>query len=252
MSELLVKHTKLANIRRGDMILYKAEGLLNGDFLGELIAQLEGGPLRLTHAAMVRDVPDPDARVIQVGERDGHPLFKVEERAWTETFPVETPFDDETKSGIIIRNTMGVKLEATFPKCREWAVSEWDSEFIQVFRIRNLTAQNIEDIIRMQQDMVGIGPLDEHGNHADAWEYNIAEFLTFGLLNQAAAKICSQFVADPVYTSTLLRGCANGNYAIPMTPDLRGNRDPEKTPNDLIMSGFAWPVPFQGLLEPAA
>jgi len=248
MSDLLVKDTKLSNVKRGDLILYRAEGLMNGDFLGELIADLEGGPLRLTHAAMVRDVPDPNARVIQVGERNGTPIFKVEECQTIETITRETPFDGETKYGQILRNTMGVKLEATFPKCREWSIAEWDSEFIQVYRIRNLTPQNIEDIIQLQQDMVGFESFDLKGNHPDAWEYNIAEFLTFGLLNQAAAKICSQFVADPVYTSTLLRGCSNGNYALPLTPDLRGNRDPEKTPNDLILSGFCYRIDHQGLL----
>jgi hypothetical protein len=248
MSELLVRDTKLSNVRRGDVILYRAEGIMNGDFLGELIADLEGGSLRLTHAAMVRDVPDPNAKVIQVGERNGIPIFKVEERRIIETIMRETPFYGESKYGQILRNTMGVKLEATFPKCREWSISEWDSEFIQIYRIRNLTPQNIEDIIRMQQDMVGFESFDTKGNHPEAWDYNIAEFLTYGLLNQAAAKICSQFIAEPVYMSTLLRGCANGNYALPMTLDLRGNRDPEITPNDLILSGFAWPVPFQGLL----
>jgi hypothetical protein len=220
---------------------------MNGDFLGELIADCEGGPLCLTHAAVVRDVPDPNARVYQVTTRNGIPIFKIEESKSVETITRETPYEGESQYGQLLRNSMGVKLEATFPVCREWCISEWDSEFIQIYRVRGLTELNIEDIIRMQQDMVGFESFDLKGNHPDAWAYNISEFLTFGALNQAAAKICSQFVADPIYTSTLLRGCANGNYAIPMTPDLRGNRDPEKTPNDLIMSGFAWPVPFQGL-----
>lgn len=249
MKELFVRDTKLANIQRGDLILYEAQGLHNGDFLGELIARLEGGDLRLTHAATVRDVPDPNAKVYQVAERDGMPIFKVEERAWLEQVNFETPYEEYPKMGVIKRNTMGIKLEATFPKCQEWPIAEWDSRFIKIFRVRNLTPKNIEDVIRLQQDMVGTEEFDAKGIHKDAWDYNLAEFLTFGLLNQVAAKICSQFVAEPYYTSTLLRGCANGNYPIALTPDLRGMRDNEITPNDLIMSGMAWPVKFQGLRE---
>ncbi len=250
MPELLVKDTKLINIRRGDLLLYKAEGLLNGDFLGELIATFEGGTGRYTHAAVVRDVPDPNAPVYQVTERDGAPIFKVKERQWTEEQTLDTPWSDEnsnpiTNKRIILRNTQGVKLEATWPKCRQWVISEWDSEFLQVFRVRYMLPQNIEDMLKFQADMAG------GFEQNDGWDYNVAEFLTFGLLNQAAAKICSQFFAEPVYNSTLIHGCKLGDCAIALTPDLRGIRDPQITPNDLQMSGFVWPVPFQGLLQAA-
>ena len=247
MSKILVKDTQLSLVRPGDILLYKAEGLQNGDFLGELIATFEGGQGRYTHAAIVRDAPDPNAACTEV--RPG--IFKVDETKTIEKITRETQFQDEVQQGEVLRNTMGVKLESTFPTAREWGI-DWENAWMEVWRIRDLMPENVRDILRQQQDMAGFLPFDAQGNHPDAWDYNIAEFLTYGLLNQAAAKICSQFVADPVYTSTLLRGCANGNYALPMTPDLRGNRDPEKTPNDLIMSGFAWPVPFQGLLEAAS
>jgi len=249
MRDLCVRDTYLSAVKPGDLILYKAQGLMNGDFLGELIARLEGGDLRLTHAAIVRDVPHPEAEVYQAGERNGEPIFKVREREWFDNFELETQWEGEKVPGVIKRNTMGMKLEATYPVCREWPIAEWDSEHIEIFRVRNLTADNVADVLHAAQDMVGTGPFDDKGNHADAWQYNIAEFLTFGFLNQAAARICSEFCAVPIYNSTLLRGCANGKYAIALTPDLRGIRDPEITPNDLILSGMAFPIKFQGLLK---
>jgi hypothetical protein len=241
---LFVKDTCLSLVRRGDFILYKAEGLLNGDFLGELIATFEGGQGRYTHVASVRDVPEPNAAVTEI--QPG--IFKVEERQWKETQSYQTGFEGEVKTGEVLRNTAGIKLEATWPKCREGVIN-WESPWIEVWRVRNLTSQNIDDILRIQQDMVGYEAMDNNGQHADAWDYNIAEFLTFGLLNQAAAKICSQFEAEPVYTSTLIRGCRNGNYPIALTPDLHGIKDPQITPNDLALSGWAYRVTFQGLLS---
>jgi hypothetical protein len=242
--QLLVKHTKLSIVRPGDILLYSAQGLGSGDVLGEIIVMFEGGKLRYTHAASVRDVPDPEAPVVLMPNGK----YKVVEKSWKAPIQRETPFEGKMEEGEVLRNTMGVKLEATWPKCREWSI-DWENDNMSVWRIRNLSPQNIIDILRMQQDMVGIGRIDLRGNHNDAWDYNLAEFLSFGFLNQAAAKICSEFVADPVYVSTLLRGCANGNYPIALTPDLRGNRDPEKTPNELALSGFAYHIDYQGLLE---
>lgn len=244
---LLVKDTNLVNVQQGDMLLYKAEGLLNGDFLGELVATFEGGQGRYTHTASVRDVPDPDAEVNQVAEREHTPIFKVAERQWTEEQKLETGWCDEDSNEIfdtriILRNTMGVKLEATWPKCRQWSIAEWDSEWLEVWRVRNLTPVNVADMLKIQADMAG-----SYGKN-DGWDYNVAKFLTFGYLNLAAAKICSQFYAEPVYTSTLIRGCKNGNYAIALTPDLRGIRDPQITPNDLAMSKLAYRIRHQGLL----
>jgi len=243
MNPILVRHTRISLIQPGDFLLFKARGLDKGDFLGEIIAHFEGGNARYTHAASIRDVPDPETVVSEI--RPG--VFKVYEKAWLENFSYDSCFEGETKVGTIKKNTMGIKLEATWPKCREWAI-DWENENMEVWRVRFLTPQNIEDILRMQQDMVGVGPLDDLGNHADAWDYNVAEFLTFGLLNQASAKICSQFVADPVYNSTLIRGCLVGNFPIALTPDLLGNRDQEKTPNDLALSGFAYRINHQGLI----
>lgn len=244
---LLVKDTNLSQVQQGDLLLYKAQGLMNGDFLGELIATFEGGHGRYTHAAVVRDTPDPNAPVNQVAERQGTPIFKVAERQWTEEQKLETPWCDEDSepifdTRILLRNTMGVKLEATWPKCRQWSIAEWDSEWLEVWRVRYLTPQNITDMIRIQSDMAG-----SYGKN-DGWDYNVAEFLTFGLLNLAAAKICSQFYAEPVYNTTLLRGNAIGDFPIALTPDLRGIKDPEITPNDLYMSKFAYRIRHQGLL----
>ena len=242
MSKLLVKNTNLINIRKGDLLMFQAAGILNGDFLGELIATFEGGEGRYTHVASVRDIPNPEAEVVEV--QPG--VFQVKENQTVEEIEVETQFEDYSKKGFLLHNDTGIKLEATFPKCREGAI-DWANPWMEVWRIRDLTDQNIKDILKLQQDMVGIGPVNGHGEHDDAWDYNVAEFLTFGLLNQAAAKICSQFEADPVYVATLMRGCKNGNYAIPLTPDLKGNRDPQKTPNDIALSGSAYRIQFQGL-----
>ena len=227
-----VKDTNLINVQVGDILLFKAKGLLQGDFLGELIATFEGGSGRYTHAARVRDLPNPEAEVEEV--QPG--IFKVyKSETWIEEVKKETPFEGEFDCQKLLKSESGIKLEATWPKCREWVI-DWENESMEVWRCRNLTDENIADIIKLNQDMVG-------------WDYNIAEFLTFGLLNQAAAKICSQFVAEPVYTTTLLRGCKNGNYAIALTPDLAGIKDPEITPNDLYSSGFLYKIRYQGILD---
>ena len=76
---MLVKETNLVNLQQGDILLFKAAGLLNGDFLGELIADLEGGKGRYTHGATVRDLPNPNSEVSEV--RPG--IFKVnDETTW--------------------------------------------------------------------------------------------------------------------------------------------------------------------------
>jgi hypothetical protein len=227
-----VKDTNLINIKVGDILLFKYRGLIpEGDVLGFFIATLEGGKGQYTHAASVRDLPDPESEVIEV--KPG--IFKVADGStWKEPYTVETPFDGNLETKERLRSHMGIKLEATWPKCQEWPI-DWENEWMEVWRCRNLSPQNIADIIKIQEDMLG-------------WEYNIAEFLSFGLLNQSAAKICSQFVAEPIYNTTLLRGCTNGNYAIALTPDLAGIKDQEVTPNDLYDSGFIYKIRHQGLL----
>ena len=242
---ILVKDTQLSLVRPGDILLYKAEGLQNGDFLGELIATFEGGQGRYTHAAIVRDIPNLDSICTEV--RPG--IFKVDETKIIQKITRETEFDGEAQPGEILRNTMGVKLESTFPTAREWGI-DWENAWMEVWRVRNLTPANVANILKIQQDMAGFEPFDANGNHLDAWAYNIAEFLTFGLLNEAAAKICSQFVAEPVYIETLLNGNGAGKYPIALTPDLRGIRTPEIVPNALVLSGQAYKVAFQGLLLP--
>lgn len=228
---MLVKETNLSLIQTGDILLFKAAGLMNGDFIGELIADLEGGRGRYTHGATVRDKPDPNAEVTEV--RPG--IFKVNDsNPWTESYQVETQYDNESITLQRLRSKRGIKLEATYPRCQESTI-DWDNKWMEVWRCRYLTDDNIKDIIHAQEDMLG-------------WDYNIAEFLSFGMLNQAAAKICSQFVAEPIYNTTLFRGTANGKYAIALTPDLAGIKDPELTPNDLYESGYLFRVRYQGLL----
>ena len=226
-----VKDCNLINIQVGDILLFEARGLLNGDFLGELIADLEGGKGRYTHAASVRDLPDPESDVEEV--KPG--IFKVSNGAtWNEPYTEETQYADSPEQKNRVRSHMGIKLEATFPKCQEWPI-DWENEWMSVWRVRNLSPDNIKDIIRAQEDMIG-------------WDYNIAEFLTFGLLNQAASKICSQFVSEPIYNTTLFRGNLAGNFPIALTPDLAGIKDPEITPNDIYDSGNVFRVKYQGLL----
>jgi len=241
-----VKHTYLSHLLPGDMLFFLAAGIDHGDYLGELIAQLEGGTQRITHVATLRDSPDPEARLDEV-RLD---IFKVAFRPgneWIEEFRVETEYEDQFGRGFRKRHDAGIKLEATWPKCREASV-DWENENMFVRRIKDLTAANVQDVLRLQGDMVGTGPFNKDGNHEDAWDYDLAEFLTFGLLHQAAAKICSRFGAEPYYTTTLLRGTSKGNYPIALTPDLKGMRDPEITPNEIYLSENTSAVRFQGLL----
>jgi hypothetical protein len=227
-----VKDTNLVNVNQGDILLFKYRGLIpEGDVLGFFIATLEGGKGQYTHAASVRDIPDPEAEVLEVSPG----IFKVTDgTTWKEPYTVETPYDGQTEQKERLRSHMGIKLEATWPKCQEWPI-DWENAWMEVWRCRDLMPDNVSDIIKFQEDMIG-------------WEYNLVEFLSFGLLNEAAAKICSQFVAEPIYSSTLLRGTANGNYAIALTPDLAGIKDQEITPNDLYDSEFLYRVHYQGLL----
>jgi hypothetical protein len=227
-----VKDTYLSLVQVGDILLFKSRGLLNGDVLGEVIADLEGGRGNYTHAAIVRDLPDPEADVAEVRPN----VFKVVDGSTT---TVQTMREGEHADEVIMVNRlrcpMGVKLEATWPKCQEWPI-DWENEAMEVWRVRNLTPENISDVIALCNDMIG-------------WDYNLFEFLTFGVLNQAHAKICSQFVSEPVYTTTLLRGNAIGKFSIALTPDIAGNKDQELSPNDIANSGHTYKITFQGKLE---
>ena len=86
-------------------------------------------------------------------------------------------------------------------------------------------------------------------NDMIGYKYDLANFLSFGGVHLAAARICSEFISDLAYNASMLRG---SDYPLCLTPDISGNQDAQKTPNDLINSGEMFRVPFQGLLGATA
>lgn len=239
-----VKDTNLSKLQKCDIMMYMYAGIFPAlDILGGIIVAGEGnegrdrnqdgkpdvGPGKgiYTHCAWLRDLPDPEAEVEEV--RPG--IFKVRDHStWTEK--VERP--GHYQSQIVIkkrtRSKAGMRVHATFPQVRE-ETADYDNEHMEVWRIRNLMPEVAEGIVKLINDMIG-------------YQYNIAEFLTFGLARQAHARICSQFIGEPAYYASMLLG----KQPIELTPDIAGIRgDQLITPNDLINSGSVFRPTFQGL-----
>lgn len=243
---LRVKDTNLINLRPCDILMYRAGSLLwpDWDILGGLISGLEGnkGTSRdpnapglskgdYTHCAWVRDIPDPEAEVEEVSDRPG--VFKIKDgQTWLERVELPSPWCDEQQFADRLRCKMGVRVHATWPCVKEESI-DWENPHMEVWRLRRLTPEIADGIIKLANDSIG-------------FQYDIAEFLTFGAVHLPSSKICSEFISDLAYYASMLRG--NG-APILCTPDLRGNRDCEKTPNDIINSEELVKVRFQGLLS---
>jgi hypothetical protein len=236
---LYVRDTNLVNVRVGDILAYHAKGIIpEGDFLGALITAFEGskgldglsGPYDdITHLAWVRRMPTPTAEVVEVKPS----IFKVvDSQVTTYVEKTETAWADENPMRIRKHSHSGIKLEATWPSVQE-NVIDWENAWMRVFRIREFTAQMIEATMAFNDDMID-------------WQYDIADFCTFGNLRLPNAKICSELVADNAYYGSL---AVTLKYGIALTPDIAGNKDTQKTPNDILNSGLVYPIKYQGLLK---
>lgn len=236
-----VRDTNLINIHRADVIMYRAGVLLWPDFdvLGNIIKVFEGnkGTDRdpnapglsagdYTHCAWVRDVPDPDAEVEEV--QPG--IFKIlENRTWTETIKMPTSWENDFEEVERVRCKTGIRVHSTWPVVKQESI-DWENPHSEVWRIRNMTPAIAEGIMRLANDMIG-------------WKYNLAEFLTLGVLHLPSAKVCSRFISDIAYNASIL---LSENAPMCLTPDVAGNEDQIPTPNDLINSGWMYRVTYQG------
>jgi hypothetical protein len=241
-----VSQTKFANLKRGDILMYRAGDLLwpEWDVLGNLITSLEGNtgtardPKALgyssgdyTHCAWLRDLPDPDAEVEELPDRPG--IYKIKDGAtWIEEELVPGRWDEEQLvAKKRLTSLMPIRVHATWPCVLEETI-DLENLHMEVWRMRRATPEIIEGVLKLANDMIG-------------WQYDLADFLTFGNLHLPSAKICSEFIADIAYNASMLR---SNDYPICLTPDIAGNADKQKTPNDLINSGELIKIDFQGLL----
>jgi hypothetical protein len=246
---LQAKDTYMTNLRRGDIIMYRAGDLLwpDWDILGGLIKTLEGntgtsrnpnipgyGNGDYTHAAWVVSPPDPDALVIEVSDRPG--IYRIEDgKTWPIFERIPGRWDEQKE---ITRKRLGslmpVRVHATWPDVREETI-DLENPHMEVWRMRRATHEIIEGCLKLAVDMLG-------------YKYDLADFLTFGNLHLPGADICSEFITDLAYYSSMLIGT---DYPICLTPDIAGNADKQKTPNDLINSGELFMIRHQGLREAA-
>ena len=251
MSEIiLAKQTNLINVRRGDIAMWVAGDLFFPDFdvLGNLIAAFEGNKGtdrdpnapgfssgRYTHCGWIRDAVDPEAEVEEVSDRPG--VFKVKDGS-TWTVPETLPGRWAEEPTIIkqrLASRMPIRVHSTWPVVKEETI-DLENPHLEIWRLRRATPEIIDGIIKLANDMIG-------------YKYDLANFLSFGGVHLAAARICSEFISDLAYNASMLRG---SDYPLCLTPDISGNQDAQKTPNDLINSGEMFRVPFQGLLGATA
>lgn len=243
---LKVKHTKFMYLRQGDILMHRAGDLLwpDWDVLGGLIAGLEGntGTDRdpkapgwskgdYTHCGWLRDLPNPEAEVEELSDRPG--VFKIKDGStWQRQETLPGRWDEEPT---IVKNrltsNMPIRVHATWPKVLEETI-DLENKHMEIWRLRRATPEIIFGILKLANDMIG-------------YQYDLANFFTFGNLHLPSSDICSEFISDAAYYSSML---FSQQYPIMLTPDILGNRDKQKTPNDLINSGEMFKVDFQGLL----
>lgn len=247
MSEIIrVKHTYLSKVQPGDVPMWRAGSLLMPDWdaLGRLIAALEGnkGTDRdpnapgfskgdYTHCGWIGAAADPEAEVEACSDRPN--VFKIKDGSTWET--EETiPGRWEEEQAITVKRVqshMPIRIHSTYPVVRRETI-DLEHPHLEMWRLRRATPDIIEGILKLANDMIG-------------YRYDLANFLTFGGLHLAAARICSEFVSDLAYYSSMLR---SKEYPICCTPDIAQNKDAQKTPNDLINSGELIRFTHQGLL----
>lgn len=247
-----VKDTNLINVKKGDVLMYRAGSFLwpDWDVLGGIITEFEGNKGQdrdgdrkqdkgyssgdYTHCTFVTEVPDPEAEVMPVGPND---YFKIKQTLKSELeIEVPTKWHDKTVKKVRLLSNTGVRTHATWPCVRQDTI-DWENSNMEVWRIKRLTDEMIDGVLRLVDDMLANGDVP-------AYQYDISNFITFGNLHLPSAKICSQFVADPVYYASLLLG---NDVPICLTPDINLNRDQQITPNDIINSGEAMRIRYQGL-----
>lgn len=243
---LQVKHTCLSLVRRGDIALWRAGDLIwpDWDVLGNLIASLEGntGTDRdpkapgfskgdYTHCAWIRDAADPEAEVEEVSDRPG--VFKIKNGdTWLREEQIPGRWNEQPIQTVSrLASRMPIRVHATWPEVKEETI-DLENPHLEIWRLRRATPAIIEGIMKLANDMIG-------------YKYDVAEFLTFGQLHLPGARICSEYISDLAYNASMLRG---EDFPICATPDLLGNRDAEKTPNDIVNSGEIFRIRFQGLL----
>jgi hypothetical protein len=226
-----VKDTHLTNVQVGDVLAWHNRG----DFLGNVISALQPSPgpnhtpghyTDIVHVAFVRRVPNPNAEVVEVRpgifalkHEENYSLYEDKKTAWHDVVSHQPRF----------YSTAGVKLEATNP-CVQENVIDWADPHMLVWRVRDLTPKMVQMTMLFADDMLG-------------YQYDKANFLTFGAIRRPNARICSELVAESVYQGSL---SVTKEYGIALTPDIAGNKDTQKTPNDIGNSGFVYELKFQG------
>lgn len=242
---LKVKHTKFMWLRQGDILMHRAGDLLwpDWDVLGNLIASLEGntGTGRdpkaagyskgsFTHCGWLRDLPDPEAEVEELSDRPG--VYKIKDGStWKREVQLPSRWEGLLDVKERLTSKMPVRVHATWPVVKEETI-DLENKNLEIWRMRRATPEIISGIIKLANDMID-------------WKYDTADFLTFGNIHLPGARICSEFIEDLAYNASML---LSENYPICLTPDIAGNADKQKTPNDLINSGELIKIDFQGLL----
>lgn len=243
---LKVKDTNFMNLQLGDILMWRAGDLLwpDWDILGNLIAAFEGnkGTDRdpnapgfskgdYTHCGWLAALPDPEAEVEEVSDRPG--VFKIKDGSTWEIDEILPGRWDEEPTITVKRlaSHMPIRVHSTWPTVKRETV-DLENKNMEIWRMRRATPEIIEGVLKLANDMIG-------------YKYDLANFLTFGSLHLPTARICSEFISDIAYNSSMLRG---NEYPICLTPDVSQNQDKQKTPNDLINSGELIKIRFQGLL----
>lgn len=243
---LRVRDTNMMNLRQGDVILHRAGDLLwpEWDLLGGLIAGLEGndGTSRdprakgysyggYTHCGWLRDLPDPNAEVEELPDRPG--VYKIKDGStWTGGVLLPGRWDEEKilKANRLC-SKMPIRVHCTWPCVLEETL-DLENKNLEIWRMRRATLEIIDGCLKLANDMIG-------------YQYDLADFLTFGALHLPSASKCSDFISDIAYNASMLLG---NDYPICLTPDIAGNADKSKTPNDLVNSEELIKIKFQGLL----
>lgn len=248
-----VKDTFLSNVQRGDIIMYRAGSFLwpDWDILGGIISTFEGNEGQdrdgdgkqdkghssgdYTHCAFVQETPDPEAEVVPVD----NDIFKIKETTKKiVTFTKPTKWHNDTRNYDRLVSNSGVRVHATWPTVRQDTIT-WENPHLEVWRVKKMTPEIADGILKLADDMLA-------NEDVPAYQYDVAEFVSFGLLRLPSAKICSQFIAEPVYYASMLCG-GPGSLPICLTPDINENRDQQITPNDIINSGEVMRIRYQGL-----
>jgi hypothetical protein len=247
-----VKDTNLINVKKGDILMYRSGSFLwpDWDVLGGIIRTFEGNEGQdrdgdrkqdkgystgdYTHCVFVTDLPDPEAEVVPVGSDN---YFKIKEVSKKEKTIFEpTKWHDQVIAKQRLVSNTGVRTHATWPCVRQDAI-DWENPHMEVWRIKRINDDIIDGVLKLVDDMLSKGDVP-------AYQYDISNFITFGNIHLPSAKICSQFIADPVYYASMLLG---NDVPICLTPDIDENRDKQITPNDIINSGEVMRIRYQGL-----